>query len=86
MLEKKLIFVVFVFLAKIVAHPFFDERSEKLTALKVAEEPEEAPEEVQTEEESNPEATQEEGSNEVAVTATLGPDSDTVLRFPAKTV
>ena len=66
MIEKKLAFFVFIFVVNIVAQPFFDERSEKLTALKVAEEPEETPEEIQTGEEND----------EASVEATLGPDSE----------
>ena len=88
MIEKKLIFFVVLFVAKIAAHPFFDERSEKLTALKVAEELEEK---VQTEEENQPEESskqkkrknkkgiedsEENEGDEDTIEATLGPDSE----------
>ena len=75
MIEKKLIFFVVLFVAKIAAHPFFDERSEKLTALKVAEEPEEKLEE-SSKQKKRIEDSEENENDEDAIEATLGPDSE----------
>ena len=88
MIERKLLFIAIIYVAKLSSsYPFFAERSEKLTALKVAEEPEESPENNIEENFKISKKNKKKGNkdvdtpgenedDEVTVEATLGPDSD----------
>ena len=74
MKEKKICFLVLIFVAKISSNPFFDERSVKLTALKVAEEPEdEVPPDDDGSDNDESDDEDEEDVNEKVIEATLSP-------------